>query len=195
MIDRINLYLLSAVILCALFTVPTQEVRAQSIDDIHRKGFTLLVNAGPGYQTSIRGEKLGLGAYSIGIGDFLKEDLAVMVRIAATNIKHGEFRRAGANNTISEDVFDDRRTAGVVATTLQYWPYNRVYVEAGPGVGFLKDEFTRNTTVGLGFIVGAGFSLIQRQQNNLLIGVEYAPALKQGHTVHSFGLTVGYQLF
>ena len=79
----------------AVFTVLlSEEARAQHPFDLsERAGLTLLVNVGPGYQHDsgqFSSDGSGLGRVSLGVGDFLKNDLAVFLRFAVTSAEHEE---------------------------------------------------------------------------------------------------------
>ena len=162
---------------------------AQSTYPVQRKGFTILINAGAGVQDEagrmvlgpeLESSDVGL-LVNLGIGDFLKHDLAVMLRFSATRTK-----KAYLGNS--------HQASGVAGITLQYWFKGQHYFEAGPGVGFVARE-VGETHAGIGAIVGLGTSIYNRGRHNVHVGLEYAPAVILGNAVHNFGLNVGYQLF
>ena len=147
-----------------------------------RGGFTLLVNLGVGIQqdTAIEETAVGTAGLNLGVGGFIKPNLAILGRFSGTNAKYdtafGEFRQV----------------SGVVGPTLQYWASDKVYLEGGAGLGVWSAEDESDS--GFGLILGAGFTVWNRGKHNLQVGVEYAPAFTD-NAVHNFGITFGYQLF
>lgn len=47
---------------------------------------------------------------------------------------------------------------------------------------------------GLGFILGAGYAILNHGKHNLQLAVEYAPAFTKPEAVQSLGISVGWQL-
>lgn len=147
-----------------------------------RGGFTALVDIGVGVQddSAIEETAVGLAGLNAGVGGFLNENLALMFRIAGTNV------------TYNLGDVDYGQASGVAGPSLQYWLSDRLNVEAGGGVGFWSGS-TGDDNQGLGLILGAGFSLFNRGKHNLQVGVQYAPAFTEPGTVHNVGFTFGYQ--
>ena len=104
-----------------------------------------------------------------------------MFRLAGTNVSY-DFGAAG----------DYGQAAGVAAPTVQYWLSDRVNIEAGVGWGFWSADTDENET-GLGVILGAGMTIVNRGKHNLQFGVQYSPAFTEPGTVHNLGFTIGYQ--
>ncbi len=147
-----------------------------------RSGFTLLVNLGVGIQndTSLAENGVGLAGVNVGVGGFIKPNLAILGRFSGTSASY-------------ETPFGDvRQVSGVIGSTLQYWATDKVSLEGGAGLGLwsVEDESDR----GFGLILGVGYTVWNRGKHNLQVGLEYAPVFTDG-TVHNFGFTIGYQLF
>ena len=168
----------------SIASVLPANVCAQSSIANDREGFTLLLSFGPGMQKDVglHTSALGLGSVRLGVGDFLKNDLAVFLRLSATRVHHNRF-------------FERTQTAGLLGASLQYWPMDKLYVEAGPGIGFLDRDFSSGYHLGVGVLVGTGVTVYNRGNHNIQLGVEYAPAVLVGDTIHNLGVTIGYQLF
>lgn len=147
-----------------------------------REGFTVLVNLGLGFQTDEGYEEsaIGLAGANVGVGGFLKENLALLFRISGTKVRY-DFGAFGEVDQLS----------GVVGTTVQYWASDGLTLEGGLGLGYWRtaDEFDR----GLGLILGIGAVVFKKGTHNLVVGAEYAPAFTESATVHNFGITFGYQ--
>jgi Outer membrane protein beta-barrel domain len=170
------LFALSTVIIVA----GVSNAAAQASPD--RGGFTLLVNLGAGIQkdTALDETGKGLAGLNLGLGGFIKPNLAIMARFSGTNASY-------------ETPFGDvGQTSGVVGPSLQYWTSDKVYVEGGVGIGIwnVEDESDQ----GLGLILGAGFTVWNRGKHNLQVGFEYAPVFTDAK-IHNIGITFGYQLF
>ena len=141
----------------------------------NRGGLTLLLGSGVGINGGWpRG--VGLGGPSLGIGDFLEEDLAVMVR--------------------GTGVFSSDRLSYVVGLSLQYWLNNRFSVEGGPGVGAWMHTLEEGGQ-GFGLIVGTSYTVLGGGMHSLQVGVEYAffssyPGNRR--VVRNLGLVLRYQL-
>ena len=148
-----------------------------------RGGFTALVDIGAGVQrdSAIDETGFGLAGLNLGVGGFVTGDLALLFRIAGTNVNYdlGEFG-------------DYRQTSGFIGPSAQFWLSDRFNVEAGGGFGFWRGENDEDDT-GLGLLLGAGVSIFNRGKHNLQVGTYYAPAFTDPGTVHSFGFTFGYQ--
>lgn len=170
-------------------TSTDRGVASSSEARVNRDGFTLLLSLGLGFQ-AIEGEsETGLGGLNIGLGGFINEDLAVMARISGTSVSENE---AGIEASL---------TSGTFGVTLQYWINDKLYFEAGPGLGFARAELsiaglgsdTADET-GFGLVVGGGFVIFNKGKSNIHIGVEYAPAFVEDLNINNVGITVGYQL-
>lgn len=76
-----------------------------------RGGFTALVDLGVGIQndTSIEETEVGLAGISFGVGGFVTPDLAVMFRLAGTNVN---YELAGG---------DYGQISGVAGAAVQWW--------------------------------------------------------------------------
>ena len=147
-----------------------------------RGGFTALVDIGVGVQndTSIQQTETGLAGLNLGVGGFLTRDLALMFRIAGTNVTYD-----------LAALSDYGQVSGVAAPLVQYWPSDRFNLEAGAGVGFWSGHTDEES--GLGLILGAGIMVFNRGKHNLQFGVQYAPAFTDPGTIHNVGFTFGYQ--
>lgn len=147
-----------------------------------RRGFTLLLDMGVGFQTDdgLEESATGLGGLNLGIGGFLNEDVALMFRITGTNVWY-DFGFLGKVQQIS----------GVAGPSVQYWVSDRFTVEGGVGVGYWVTASNQEQAVGL--ILGARAVVFDGGRHNLLVGAEYAPAFTSSGTVHNFGITFGYQ--
>jgi hypothetical protein len=146
-----------------------------------RGGFTALVDLGVGVQndTAIEESEVGLSGINFGVGGYLRDDLALMFRVAGTNVTHD---LAGGNYG---------QTSGFVGPSLQYWLSNRYNVEAGVGIGFWNADTDDDS--GFGLLLGAGVTLFNRGKHNLQFGLHYAPAFTNPGNVHNVGFTFGYQ--
>lgn len=123
----------------------------------------------------------GLGGLNVGVGGFINPNMALMFRIAGTNV-HYDFGGLGNYNQVS----------GVTGGVLQIWLSNRVNVEVGGGLGFWSGGDDTSDTGG-GLILGAGFTVFNRGKHNLQIGVQYAPAFTDPGSVQNISFTFGYQ--
>ncbi len=175
----------AALTLLTLIAAPPARGQQASVGP-DRGGFTLLVSLGAGVQndTAIEESGFGLGGLNLGIGGFLKNDVALMFRVSGTNVKL-TFSEAGF-----EESFD--QVSGVGAVSVQYWVNDRFNIEAGPGLGFWSTDGGDDT--GFGLFAGAGLTVLNKGRHNLQLGIEYAPAFTEGGAVHNAGLTLGYQL-
>ena len=164
------------------FLTSEHAAQAPASGRIARRGFTVLVNLGLGIQTDSYYEEtaIGLAGANLGLGGFVKRDLAVMGRFSGTNA------------TQDTGLFSVRQISGVGGATLQYWVNDRFTVEGGAGVGFWMDD-TDDSETGFGLILSATTVIFNRGGNNLHLGVEYAPAFIESGTIHNFGITFGYQ--
>ena len=180
--------LLSALAFVFGFTVLlSEEARAQHPFDLsERAGLTLLVNVGPGYQHDsgqFSSDGSGLGRVSLGVGDFLKNDLAVFLRFAVTSAEH------------EEGFFPQRQTSGFGGISLQFWQNSRFFIETGLGVGFTGEELTERMNGGISALIGAGVTVYDLGKSNVHIGFEYTPAVISRSVFHTVGLNIGYHLF
>ena len=159
---------------------------AQLSEEPLRKGFTLVVKAGTGFQQDgrINDAAFGLQGVDLGLGEFLNKDLAVMLRISTVDVTY-------------DNLFGFNQVSGFAGATLQYWMNDRVYIEGGPGIGFSRIKNRGdNTAIGISALAGAGMSVHAWGKHNILVGIEYSPAFyTTKSTIHSAGLKVGYQLF
>lgn len=169
----------SAVIVTAAVMIAVTSNSAVAQD---RAGFTALVDIGAGIQndSAIEETAVGLSGINAGVGGFLNENLALMFRIAGSNVGYD---LGGA---------DYDQVSGFAGPSLQYWLSDRINVEAGAGVGYWTGS-TDEDNQALGLIFGTGFSVFNRGKHNLQVGVHYAPAFTEPGTVHNFGVTFGYQ--
>ena len=149
-----------------------------------RGGFTALVDIGVGVQhdAAIEETEIGLAGLNLGVGGFLTEDLALMFRLSSANVRY-DLVAPG----------DYRQVSGVAGPALQWWLSDRLNVEAGAGFGFWSAN-TGEDNRGLGLLVGAGITLLNRGKHHLQVGIQYAPAFSDPGTVHNVGFTFGYQL-
>ena len=129
---------------------------------------------------SIGETEVGLTGLNLGVGGFLTRDVALMFRLAGTNVQYD----VGASG-------DYRQVSGVGASTLQYWVSDRFNIEAGAGLGFWSTD--DEVEAGLGLILGTGVTIFNRGKHNLQFGVQYAPAFTNPGTIHNVGFTFGYQ--
>jgi hypothetical protein len=149
-----------------------------------RGGLTALVDIGAGVQsdTAIEETEVGLAGLNFGVGGFLTRDLALTFRLSATNVRY-DLAASG----------DYRQVSGVAGPALQWWVSDRLNLEAGAGFGFWSAN-TREDSRGLGLLVGAGVTLLDRGKHHLQVGIHYAPAITDPGTIHNVGFTFGYQL-
>ena len=143
-----------------------------------RGSFTLIVDLGVGLQHDgyIGQTERGWAGLNLGAGGFLTDDVALLFRLTGTTANHGAIQQS----------------SGVMGPTVQYWLDDRFFVGGGFGVGF--GCVRCRTDGGVGFILGGGYTLLNRGKHNLQIGMEYAPAFTAPEAVHSLGFTVGWQL-
>ena len=170
---------ISVMIVMAVLTLVLSSGRALAQD---RGGFTAMADIGLGVQidSAIEETAAGLSGVNAGVGGFLNENLALMFRIAGTNVAYD---LGGV---------DYDQVSGFAGPSLQYWLSDRFNVEAGGGVGYWSGS-TDEDDQGFGLLLGAGFSVFNRGKHNLQVGVQWAPALTEPGTVHNFGFTFGYQ--
>lgn len=174
---------IQVVSLCLVSLLVTER-QALAQNEANRGGFTILVNLGVGIQNDsfLEETSTGVAGLNLGIGGFLTRDLALMGRFSGTTAVFDEFVGFFGEFT---------QVSGVMGATLQYWPSDRFYVEAGPGVGVWSAESSSDQ--GFGLITGAGVTIFNRGKHNLQVGFEYAPAFTDPGTVHNIGITFGYQ--
>ena len=148
-----------------------------------RGGFTALVDMGVGVQndSSIEETEVGLAGVSFGVGGFLTRDLALLFRVAGTNVSY-DFGAVG----------DYGQASGFAGPGLQYWLSDRFNLEAGAGVGFWNAGNDEEES-GFGLLLGAGVTVFNRGKHNLQFGVQYTPAFTSPGTIHNVGFTFGYQ--
>jgi hypothetical protein len=125
---------------------------------------------------------IGLSGLNVGLGGWATDKLAIVARIVGTNVPYD----VGVLGEV-------RQVSGVAAPAIQFWPGGRGYLEAGVGLGFWDaDGFASDSGVGL--VLGAGFSILNRGKHNLVVGVAYVPVFTDT-AVHNFGINFGYQLW
>ena len=187
-VERLRLYeLRSHPINLELPRPPTPSLAAvqETMDGPDRGGFTLLLNLGVGYQqdTGMSQSATGLGGLNLGIGGFLREDLALMFRISGTNVSYTTSTLFGKTEI--------GQISGVGGPSLQYWPNEQLRLEGGVGYGFWEAGSVREGSLGL--ILGAGLSIWNSGKHDLFVGVEYAPVFTED-TIQNVGLVFGWQL-
>jgi hypothetical protein len=167
------------VIAYAVFVMLMAGARADAQD---RGGFTALVDVGIGIQndTAIEETAVGLGGLGFGVGAFLSDNLALMFRLTGTNVNY------------DLNGVDYGQSSGFMGPAAQFWLSDKLNVEAGAGFGYWRGD-NDDDSRGLGLILGAGYSILNRGKHNLQLGVQYLPAFTDPGTVHSFGFTFGYQ--
>ena len=177
--DRLDGRMLLRVVVLVALTTVFAGTRAFAQD---RGGFTALIDMGVGVQTdtSLEETEVGLAGLSGGVGAFLTRDFALMFRFSGTNVVY-DFGSVGKY----------RQVSGVAAPTVQYWISDQFNIEAGAGVGFWSGADESET--GLGLILGAGVTILNRGKHNLQIGVHYTPAFIDPGSIHNVGFTFGYQ--
>lgn len=155
-----------------------------------RSGLTGLLSFGVGLQRdqSIRSTETGLGGLNLGVGAFLTDRAALMLRASGTNVARAS----------------KRHVSGTAGISLQYWIHDRLRLEAGAGVGVLEIlgsagleglEVDPKRDSGFGLIFGTAFTLWRSVGHDFSIGLEYAPAFTDPDTVHNFGIVLGWQRF
>jgi hypothetical protein len=145
-----------------------------------RHGFTVLANLGVGFQHDpyLADSASGLAGPNVGAGVFVTNRIAILGRFSGTNADFGYARQV----------------AGVLGGTVQFWVTDRFIVEGGGGFGYWSFNHAEFREEGYGLIVGANFVAWSRGSHCLLAGFEYAPTFTETDTVHSIGITFGYQL-
>jgi hypothetical protein len=161
------------------FALPAASQERATVD---RGGFTLLLNAGIGFQHDnyLGSTETGFAGLNLGIGGFLTRDVALVFRASATTVDYSGLGQ----------------TSGVGGPAVQVWLSDRLHLEGGGGIGFwsLRGFGGRSSDPAFGVILGAGYALISHGRQTLRIGVEYAPAFTQPGVVHNLGISVGWQL-
>jgi hypothetical protein len=149
-----------------------------------REGYTWMVDAGFGLQHDrfYSDTAIGLSGINVGVGRFVRPNLAVTLRAAGTTVRYQAL--LGSYQQFSG-------TAGV---GLQRWVSDRLNVEAGAGLGYWWD-LVNVSGPAFGAIVGVGYSIVSRERSHLQIGVQYAPAFTRPGAVHNIAVTLGYQRF
>ena len=178
-------------------TTPPHSRVVRSSDGPERGGFTLLLSLGLGLQDDqgLEENTVGLSGLNLGIGGFLSEQLALMLRVSGTT----------ANYTIELGIDPEpeiSQVSGVLALSVQYWVNDKVYLEGGPGLAVFSADVDFGDVFGseevndqaFGLVLGAGFTLSNKRKNNLHLGLEYAPGFFEAGTIHNIGVTIGYQL-
>lgn len=170
--------------LCLLLVLGASPVQVAAQDNPtgpNRKGFTLLLSAGLGFQSddALEESTLGIGGLNAGIGGFLSPRLGLLFRVSGTTVNY------------DYDEFDYTQTSGVGGIALQYWLSDRFNVEGGPAVGFWTSDLGDDE--GFGLLVAAGYSVFQSTKTSLQLGVEWAPAFTEGN-VQNLSFNLGFQL-
>jgi hypothetical protein len=154
-----------------------------------RSGFTALVKGGVGVRRDDLYEETLTGVTTqLGIGAFVTDRVAVLVRYSATTAG----ARSLSNFSCSPEPCRIGLDAGVVGATAQFWLNSRFAIEAGAGLGFWFDSGSGADT-GFGLILGGTASIVSRGHHHLTAGFEYAPAFTPSVTIHTFGFVIGYQ--
>jgi hypothetical protein len=152
------------------------DVAAQT--PVERGGFTLILDLGVGLQhdQAIGSTESGLAGINLGIGGFLTDRLALMLRASGTNVSYGPVRQV----------------SGTAAPALQYWASDRLSLTGGVGMGLWSVEEFDET--GPGLVLGVHYAIWQSGGHSLFLGVDYAPAFTDPETVHNLGILFGWQL-
>jgi hypothetical protein len=145
---------------------------------LERGGFTLMLDLGLGLQRdeAFGTTESGLAGVNLGIGGFLTDRLALMLRESGTNVSYGPVRQVSV----------------VVAPALQYWANDRLSLTGGVGAGLWSIDDVNEG--GLGLVLGVHYALWQSGRHSLFLGVDYAPAFTDPETVHNLGILFGWQL-
>ena len=171
------------VLICSLVTTAVLgtalPAEGQGDTALDRGGFTMLVNAGVGFQhDSALGDSFerGFAGVNLGIGGFLTRNVSLVFRLSSTS--------------------RDSQGSGVGGPAVQVWLSDRFHVESGGGVGWWDAHGFpgASSDPAFGLIFGAGYALWGRGRHTLRLGVEYAPAFTQPETVHNVGISIGWQL-
>jgi len=152
------------------------DVAAQS--PLDRGGFTLMLDLGLGIQhdEAIGTTESGLAGLNLGIGGFLTDRLALLLRASGTNVSYGPVRQV----------------SGTAAPALQYWVDDRLSLTGGVGLGLWSIEDVNES--GLGLVLGVDYAIWQSGRHGLFVGLDYAPAFTDPETVHNLGILFGWQL-
>lgn len=182
--------LLALTLLCAFAMAP--EARAQD-----RGGFTLLATIGYGIQSgdvtndwdaqngiSESHTRVGLSGLNIGVGAFVSNKNALMLRLSRskTHANYADAFGQGATRDVP---------AGTLTLDLQHWLGDRWNFEVGAGLGFLDLEEV--DAPGLGFFAAVGYSFMLRGSHSFQIGVENALYRDGVSDINSLGLCLGFQ--
>ncbi|MEX2049244.1 MAG: hypothetical protein WEB90_06675 [Gemmatimonadota bacterium] len=156
-------------------------VAAQEPAPPDRGGFTLLLDAGLGFQRDgyFGRTEAGFTGLNLGIGGFLTRDLALLFRVSGTTVDYDGLGQ----------------TSGVGGPTAQLWLNDRLHLAAGLGIGFwaVRGLSGESSDPSFGLILGAGYLPIAWGRHALRFGVEYAPAFTQPNLVHNLALSLGWQ--
>ena len=125
----------------------------------------------------------GFGRVSLGVGDFLRNDMGVFLRFSITDVDH------------EDGFFPQRQTSGFGGISMQFWQSSRFFFETGLGVGFTSEEVTERTHGGISALLGTGYTLFDLGRSSVYFGLEYTPAMVRSDLVHTLGLNIGYQWF
>jgi hypothetical protein len=150
------------------------DVTAQS--PLERGGFTLMLDLGLQHDEAFGTTESGLAGINLGIGGFLSDRLALLLRASGTNVDYGPVRQV----------------SGMAGPALQYWANDRLGLTGGVGLGLWSIEDVNES--GLGLIMGVQFAVWQSGRHSLFLGLDYAPAFTDPGTVHNIGILFGWQL-
>jgi len=144
----------------------------------------MLLDAGFGVQSSdlLEGTGTGFGGLNLGIGGFIREDMALWFRAAGTTVKQ--------DGGILGDIDAISGVGGIAA---QYWTNDNINLEGGIGLGF-ADLSVGGSESGFGLLLGAGYSFWNNGKHSLQFGGQYTPAFLDGVTFHNVSITFGWQL-
>lgn len=171
----------------SLFFLAPNIVQAQSSPP-DRGGFTFRAGVGFGGQLDeerIDEWKAGFGGLDVGLGWFVHPDLAVMVRTSGTHVRW--------KTTSADVIYDNYQFSAVVVLEGQWWPSDRVNLEAGAGFGVIENDYSKDDN-GLGLLAALGYSLYAKGAHSVRLSLEYAPVFGDDRNVHNVSLSLGLQM-
>jgi len=180
----------------ALPRVPTQTHPVGTVaPGPQRQGFTFELSLGAGLQAlsftdaEFEGDdRAALAGLNLGIGGFLRENVALLFRIIGTTA----FYESG--------IFSVTQTAGVGGIAAQYWATDTIKLEGGIGFAILSiqadSDFVAVTgdDEGFGFLASVAWAFWQNARHSLQIELSYAPGFFGDVNVQNLGMAFGWQL-
>lgn len=164
-------------------TASNQQIDSMSVQHLSRNGMTYLFSGGLTLQNAdvyFGRQTLGVEGPNLGIGRFLGDDVALLLRVLVAN---GFYER---NNHV---------LSLFLGITTQYWANEQVFFELGAGYAGTSVNQGIGGDDGIGLSGRIGFKLSRMQEKSLFIDLSYSPLFLGVGRLDNTGITLGYQIF